>query len=93
MIPRIKKIQYKKNYVYHIQFEDQNYGDVDFEPFLWGEIFEKLKDINYFKNASIDDIGGSITWPNGAHIAPETLYEIISKNSAVSDNNYQLKDY
>lgn len=58
MIPKIIKIQYKKNYTYHIQFEDKREGEVDFEPFLWGEVFDELKNINYFKNASIDEIGG-----------------------------------
>lgn len=92
MIPKIKKIQYKKNYIYHIHFEDNHEGDVDFKPFLWGEIFDELKDITNFKKASIDKIGGSISWPNGADIAPETLYEIISKNVTSSDNHYHLNN-
>lgn len=80
MKPKIKKIQYKKNYFYHIQFEDNREGDVDFKPFLWGDAFEDLKDKVYFQKAFIDKTSGTITWPNGADIAPETLYAKIAEN-------------
>ena len=69
-------IEYKKGFVYHVVFDDGNRGDVDFTDYIGkGPVFEALKDINFFKKAKID--GGTISWPNGADIAPETLYERI----------------
>ena len=77
MTPKIKKIQYIKNYIYHIRFEDGRQGDIDFKPFLWGEAFEMLRDTAYFKKAFIDSTTGTITWPNDTDIAPEILYQKI----------------
>ncbi len=81
MIHKIKKIQYKNRFTYYIRFEDNREGDVDFKSFLWGEAFEQLKDQEYFKKASLDKTAGTISWPNGVDIAPETLYKKIVATS------------
>ncbi len=82
MTPKISKIQYKEAYIYQIRFADNLEGTINFKPFLWGEAFEVLKDQTIFKKAFIDDITGTITWPNGVDIAPETIYAKISTNSS-----------
>lgn len=75
MKPKIKKIQYKKQFVYTVIFENNKRVDVDFKPLLWGEAFEPLKNETMFRQAFVDQTAGTIAWPNGVDIAPETLYQ------------------
>jgi hypothetical protein len=72
------KIQYKKDYTFHIVFDNGASGKLDFSEYIGNcPIFDSLKNVHFFKNAFID--GGTIAWSNGADIAPETLYEKIEK--------------
>jgi len=70
----VKHIEYRGHYIYHILFDDGVEGDVDFSKYLsTGPIFKALQDPGLFARAIVE--GGTIMWPNGADIAPETLYE------------------
>ncbi len=72
----VVKVEYIGGYVYHIQFDDGLGGEVDLEPYVGrGPVFEPLRDQTFFRRATVE--GGTIAWPNGADIAPETLYEQI----------------
>ncbi len=67
-------IEYQRDYVFRIRFDDGLEADVDFSEYLdAGPVFEPLKDAAFFQQARIEC--GTIAWPNGADIAPETLYE------------------
>ena len=79
----ITKIEYKDGYTYHIIFDDGSRGDVDFSEYLdKGPVFEPLRDIGFFKKATIE--GGTICWPNSVDIAPETLYEKVTSRESIT---------
>lgn len=57
----------------HLCFEDGCEGEIDFSPLTWRGVFEALRDPSYFEQVRLDRELGTIVWPNGADIAPETL--------------------
>jgi hypothetical protein len=70
----IKQIEYKSGYSFLIVFDDGISAVIDFSDYLRrGPMFAPLRDPAYFRQARIE--GGTIAWPNGADIAPESLYE------------------
>lgn len=77
MFIHVVKANYISDYKIKIVFDDSKSGIVDLSDELDGEIFEPLKNINYFKKFQINDEAGTITWDNGADFAPEFLYSLI----------------
>jgi hypothetical protein len=84
----VVKAEYLDGYKLLLVFQDHSRGEVDLSDYLQeGTVFEKFKDINFFKTFKINY--GTLTWDNGMiDIAPETLYlkatgkkEIIWKNT------------
>lgn len=72
-LPSVTRAEYQGEYRVHLTFNDGLARTVDLADWLQGPIFEPLKDPAYFRRFFLE--GGTIAWPNGADIAPETLYE------------------
>jgi hypothetical protein len=77
MIPRVIDAEHVRDYILHVRFADGVEGDIDLRNELDGEVFEPLKDPDYFKGFTLHPDLHTITWPNGADFAPEFLYERI----------------
>ncbi|MBK8267152.1 MAG: DUF2442 domain-containing protein [Planctomycetes bacterium] len=75
MTPKLKHAEYVREYTIHISFADGVEGDIDLTDELWGEVFEPLKNPEVFKAFRLDEELNTITWPTGADLAPEFLYE------------------
>lgn len=85
----VKKIKYSKDYIYYIVFDDGIEGKVDFTEYLKRcPIFEPLVDLTFFRMAKIE--GGTISWPNGADISPERLYEKIVSNKSFNRTEHSV---
>ena len=75
MFIHVEAAEYIAGYQIRLCFNDGAQGTIDLEPELHGDIFEPLKDLNYFKEFKIE--GHTLSWPNGADFAPEFLRELI----------------
>ena len=72
-LPTVIRGENRGDHRIHLWFNDGLECTVDFASWLDGPIFEPLKDPAYFRRFFVE--GGTVTWPNGADVAPETLYD------------------
>ena len=71
-------------YSLDLEFEDGTRKRVNLRSFLWGPVFEPLKDPDYFRRAKLDPEAGTVVWPNGADVAPEHLYSMRAEKAPQS---------
>ncbi len=74
-LPSVVEAKYDGGFRIRFTFNDNLQGTLDLQGWLEGPIFEPLKDREYFQRFFVD--GGTVAWPNGADIAPETLYDAV----------------
>jgi hypothetical protein len=79
-LPQVVQAEYRGGHRIHVKFADGQEKTVDFSPWLTGPVFEPLREVNYFRRFFVE--GGTVAWPNGADIAPETLYEAAEAHEA-----------
>lgn len=79
-LPTVIEAEYRGGYTINLTFNDGIEETIDFAQWLEGPVFEPLKDVGYFQTFFLD--GGTVSWPNGADIAPETLHELAKARRA-----------
>jgi len=75
MIHDVIAASYKGGYCIELEFDDGERGVVDLTK--WAEkggVFERLKDMEFFRRFSVNEELGTLTWRDEIDIAPETLY-------------------
>jgi hypothetical protein len=74
--PRLLEAKPTGGYTVHVRFEDGTEAEVDLSHLADCDgVFEPLRDPEFFRRLRVYPEGATIFWPNGADIAPETLYE------------------
>jgi len=82
MLKDVISAVYRGGYKIEITFEDGATGIVDFHRHAdRGGVFEKFRDMEFFREFSINRELGVLTWGDGeVDIAPETLYAEATKS-------------
>jgi len=88
MNPRIKKVQPLPNYCLQLTFTNGEQGIYDCSPLLDFGVFQELKNNRYFEQVQVLD--GTIAWPHGQDICPDTLYLMSKKKPSIPTENKTL---
>jgi Protein of unknown function (DUF2442) len=70
----VTSVEVAADYRLRLSFDDGAAGEVDLSSRRRDGVFEAFADPNYFRLVSLEENLGTIVWPNGADIAPETLH-------------------
>ena len=76
MFVHITDVIYLKEYQLRLTFDNGLIKDVDLQAELYGEVFEPLQEVEFFKRVAVNPETNTVEWPNGADFAPEFLDEI-----------------
>jgi hypothetical protein len=71
---RIVEVEVVGAHRLRLGFDDGVGGLLDASSWDWTGVFEPLGDPEYFARVQLDPELGTINWPNGADVAPETLH-------------------
>jgi hypothetical protein len=75
LTPDITAAQVVSHGVLRLTFTDGLVGDVDVLDRMRGPVFETAKTEAGFAHVKVDTETGTVVWPGGADLAPDTLYE------------------
>jgi hypothetical protein len=71
---RVVEVEVVGDHRLRLAFEDGVSGELDASNWDWSGVFVPLRDPAYFAQVTLDEELGTIGWPNGADVAPETLH-------------------
>ena len=76
---RVIEVEVVGEHRLRVAFDDGASGEIDASKWTWRGVFQPLRDPTYFARVELDPQLGTISWPNGADIAPETLHLWVSE--------------
>lgn len=74
----VRSVEYLGGYRLKVAFADGSVRTVDLEAKLSGPVgpvFEPLRVVEFFAQATIDPETRTVVWPNGADLAPDALHD------------------
>ena len=75
LTPEITDVAVVRHGVLHLSFADGLTGEVEVLNRMRGPVFEQARTPQGFARVLVDRETGTVTWPGGADLAPDTLYE------------------
>ena len=74
-LPEVRRAKLVEGFIVNLRFDDGTEKHIDISQWFKGPAFKALKNPRVFNKFFVE--GGTLAWPNGVDIAPETLYEAV----------------
>ncbi len=78
LTPDITAVSVVRHGVLRVTFADGLTGEVDVLDRMRGPVFEQARTRSGFEAVNVDSESGTVAWPDGADLAPDTLYQRVS---------------
>jgi hypothetical protein len=75
LTPDITEVTVVDHGVLRLTFADGLAGEVDVLDRMRGPVFDRARTCEGFAEAYVDSDSGTVAWPGGADLAPDSLYE------------------
>lgn len=73
-LARVVDVEHLGGHRLRLTFSDGLVRELDFSGVLEGGVFEPLTDPVLFAQVSVDQVAGTIAWPNGVDLDPDVLH-------------------
>jgi hypothetical protein len=95
MTPSLKlnAVEYLGGTQINVAFSDGRSGHVDLRDLLQGPLHTPLRSAEQFQRLELDPELGTITWPNGADLAPEAIYFQAFRNDPTLQSTFKRWGY
>ncbi|HZU71329.1 MAG TPA: DUF2442 domain-containing protein [Acidimicrobiales bacterium] len=93
--PRIVEAVPLEGLQLRLTFSDGLIRELDLDPVLKGGVLGALRDPAVFGEVRVDEVAGTIAWPNGVDLDPDVLhgdYVPASGESATVIREYRLQE-
>ncbi len=73
-LPRIVAVEVIRTLRLRVRFSDGLVRELGFQDVFTDGVLEPLNDATVFAQVEVDDVAGTVSWPNGVALDPDVLY-------------------
>lgn len=73
--PSLTAVTPEAGYTLLLEYETGEKRRFDASPYVFGDFYGRLSDLDYFKKARLEYDGWFVGWPEGQDLPSEALYE------------------
>jgi hypothetical protein len=82
MYPSVIKVEPKENYQIYVEFDNEECGLLNMEPYLDFGVFNKIRDLKAFAKVRVSF--DTVEWEHGVDLDPQFVYEKCVKQKRIT---------